>query len=294
MKIDKIIIVPKLSKYELDMHIHNLSHQEVIDKYTNEGIDVERILKSHERQKQSLEKLKKLFPEEHFILRDNLTKEMAKTADLIISLGGDNHFTYLSHYIEDNLILGINSDPIGSDGALTNFTIDSFEKLVDKIKQGDFEVEEWTRLEAIVNNRKTNLVTSEVFIGENERKNMSRHILKLGNKKEEQRGSGFLISTGAGSTGWYDSALRYLHKNGKTFKKTEKIARFLLTEPFRGKKSGFSMLHGVLKPEQELELHSLNDTNGKLILDSHKEYDFNMGAKVIIRISDKPLRVVKI
>ena len=216
---------------------------------------------------------------------------MLKRYDLIIAYGGDGHFSYVSHFVDGKLILGINSDPITSEGVMTMFTVKNFENNLDKIKKGDFETEEWTRLEIKRNGKKIGLATSDVYLGEKDRKFMSRHTLKYRNKKEEQKCSGIILTTGVGSTGWYTSASRYLKLN--SFSRTAKFGKFLVTEPFKGRLNESSMLTGTLNFGEEIIISSLNNTKGIVTIDSNDEYEFNRGTKVTISIG-KPLRVVKI
>ena len=295
MNISNIVIVPKMSKYELDMYIYKLTPGELLVKYKQEGVDEKRILESHERQKQSLKELKRFFGEKQFVPRDELTREIAAKADMVIALGGDNHFQYVSHFLDNSgLIMGINSDPLRSEGNLIYLTTSDFENVLKKMQQGDFYMERWTRLEVQLNGEVLELATSELFLGEKERKYMSRHILTIRERTEEQKSSGLLVATGAGSTGWYDSACRYLYPDGNWFSGTAGIARFLVTEPFHGKLSGYSVLEGVLEAGDELIVRSLNDSAGILSIDSLEEYEFNRGASASIQISDKPLRVVRV
>ncbi|MFH0948964.1 MAG: hypothetical protein V1802_00580 [Candidatus Aenigmatarchaeota archaeon] len=292
MNISSIIIVPKMSKYELDMHNYKLSYGELIAKYRQEGIDEEKILSSHERQKKSREELRRLFNRNQFVAREELTKESIADADLVIALGGDNHFQYVSHFIDSSLIMGINSDPSKSEGVLTYFTTSNFESVLKKLEKNDFSVEDWIRLSAELNGYPVEMAVSEFYLGEKYRKGMSRHILQFNGQTEEQKSSGLLVSTGVGSTGWYDSACGYIYSNGNKKPKTDRRARFLVTEPYRGKLTGYSIQHGVLREGDKLIIHSLND-DGIVSSDSIEDYKFNRGAKAVITISDKPLKVVR-
>ena len=160
MKIENIVVVPKLSKYELDMHLLNLTSDQLLQKYKEEGVDINRMLSSHERQKSALNKLKELLPGALFVSRDQFTKDIAGNSDLVIAFGGDNHFQYVSHFLEDKLILGINSDPDSSVGALTYFTVDSFANELKDIKDGKYNTEDWTRLGVYFNGDLVGLATS--------------------------------------------------------------------------------------------------------------------------------------
>ncbi len=293
MKLSKIIVVPKRSKYALDLEKYKFNHDQLMKKYEREGVNIRKIMGSHKRQKEGLKRLKKLIPEKNFIYREKLTKELVKKSDLIIAYGGDGHFGFVSHFIDNTNFLGINSDTKTSEGILTYFDIDSFEKNLKKILNEDFKIEEWTRLEVKRNDKKIGLATSDIFLGEVERKFMSRHIIKHRNKKEEQKCSGIIISTGTGSTGWYTSASRYLFKKPNNFPRTAKYARFLVTEPYKGRLNGYSMLTGTLNQEEEIIITSLNNTKGIVSLDSIEEYEFNRGTKITIKIG-KPLRIIRI
>jgi len=292
MDLSKIIIVPKRTKLELDMYLLGLNQEQVIEKYKKENVNIERIIRSHENQKANLDRLKKYFDDEQFYRRENFTKDIADKAELIISFGGDNHFQYVSHFVNSNILMGINSDPKSSEGALTYFNADHLEDIITKLKKDNFEVEEWVRLEVKLGNE-TYLATAEVFLGEDRRKMMSRYILELNGKKEEQKSSGLLVVTGAGSTGWYDSSCRYIYENGNPFSKTSDYARFLATETYRGKLNGYKMIEGSLEKEQEIKLYSLADDKGIITIDCNEDYDFSMGKTALIKVSDKPLRVLK-
>jgi NAD kinase len=298
MDISKIVIVPKISKYEYDMRRYRLSSEEVIQKYRDENVDADKILRSHENQKGALRILKRFFPEKQFVSREEFTEEIAVNADMVIALGGDNHLQYVSHFVDNQLMMGINSDPEKSVGALTYFNATSFDRILKRLEEGDFVIEEWTRLEARLEAGigYVGLATCDYFLGEKERKNMSRHIIVHNGRSEEQKGSGLLVVTGAGSTGWYTSASRYLHSDENDFPKTDRMARFVLAEPYvqPGRRlENYVMLCGSLKEGEELTVYSLNDSEGIISNDSLEETTFNRGSKAILKLSDTPVRVVR-
>lgn len=295
-KIDlsRIRIVPKLSKVDWDMKCLGLSYDQVVEKYRQEGSNVDTIIASHQTQQESLSKLRQIFDASQFIERDALDTSIDDDADLVVAFGGDNHFTYVSHFVKKALILGVNSDPQRSDGALTSISAVDLERALQAIAAGEYDIEEWTRLEATVNGKTQPLATSELYVGENERKSMSRYVLKHGDKEETQKSSGLLITTGAGSTGWYDSACRYLHPEGSPFPRTAKQMVFLATEPFKGRLNQSKMLEGVVQEGETLTIKSLNDSEGIVSVDSLAEISFNRGAALEVRISDSPLKVLKI
>lgn len=295
-KIDlaRVRIVPKLSKVEWDMRCLGLDYESLVQKYRDEGANVETILSSHATQQASLGKLRQIFDPSQFIARDDLAESVNQDADLVIAFGGDNHFVYVSHFAKSAMILGINSDPQRSDGALTSLTADQCEEALQALTRGDYSIEEWPRLEALVNGKPLPLTTSELFVGERERVYMSRYVLKHGDVEETQKSSGLLITTGAGSTGWYDSACRYLHPDGNVFARTEPKFVFLATEPSKGRLNRSKLLEGTVQAGESLRIQSLNDSSGLVSVDSLDEVLFSRGATLEVRISPHALKVIKI
>lgn len=292
-----IIIVPKTTKYVLDMNKYHLTPEEAIEKYKEEGTKFEDILASHNQQMESLEMAKSIFDSRQFVSWGDLTRERVKKAMLAIALGGDNHFLYVSHFVDKELIIGINSDPRknpnGSEGALTSFTMNSFRDFLYRLKEGAYRTEEWTRLQIILNNRPiSTLATGDVFIGESRRKMMSQYIIDYEGQIEQQKSSGVIVTTGAGSTCWYDSENHYLYPDGNKFSRVRRAARFLTTAPYRGKLTSYSLLEGGLEGNQELLVKSLNDHEGEVSLDSQVDFPFPRGSQVRVRIADQPLRVI--
>jgi hypothetical protein len=292
MDLRRIALVPKMSKYEWDRHCLGLDHEGLLAKYRQEGVDMDSILASHERQAAALAQVQRHLQGGTLLARDEVTAAVNERFDLIISLGGDNHFQYLSHFLTTTPILGINSDVQTSVGALVPFLPEQIEVLVARLEAGDYAVEEWTRLAAWVNGRAIEWATCVYFIGEAERHFMSRHILEFRGQQEEQKGSGLLIVTGAGSTGWYDSACRYRFPEGNAFAPTAPWACFLLTEPYHGRLSGQALQHGEIRPGEELCVHSLNDDRGIISSDSIEVYSANRGTHLCVRLAPQPLRVI--
>ncbi|MBS3146413.1 NAD(+)/NADH kinase [Candidatus Woesearchaeota archaeon] len=294
MNLNQIIIVPKLSKFEYDLKRQNITEKELIKQYKKYKIDYNKIIKSHERQKASLNSLKEIFPEKQFILRDKISIDVLKKAKLVISLGGDNHFQYVSHFIDNQFILGVNSDPLTSDGYLTSMDAKKLIKNLKKIEKNNYKIKNWTRLKININGKDIEtLATSELFIGELNREYMSRHILECNGLREEQKCAGLIISTGRGSTGWYSSASRYLLRINPIFSPTEKFFRFIVTEPYNGRILKYKLLNGTVKQKEFINIYSLNDTKGIISIDSLEDYDFTYGNRATISIG-KPLKVTEI
>ncbi|MEM3431616.1 MAG: NAD(+)/NADH kinase [Candidatus Micrarchaeia archaeon] len=222
-----------------------------------------------------------------FVKKENKRKKLPKKTDLVISVGGDGTFIDASHLIKDDtFILGVNSDPLSSEGAHTNVTRKDFEKRILQIIEGDFAVEKWTRLEVTINSsKKKEYALNEIYIGASHIYNTSRYSLFVNGRWERQKSSGILISTGCGSTAWYSSA------GGRPFGKTAKEGRFIVREPYCGRLICGRTISGIIKEGEELKIKS-EMRDGMIAIDSFKEYRFPKEKIVTVKVSNKPLNVI--
>lgn len=295
----RICLVAKSSKYEWDKRELHLSHDELMAKYAREKANVETIMASHERQELAKKWLHNQLGGPIFTLDDfNNTLFRAcldygpfqdSKPDMIVVLGGDNSVTAVLQKSCNVPVMAINSDPQLSVGCLTRWRIDTSNnlfKVMEAINHGKCKVEEWTRLE--VDEHFTAI--SEVFVGETKRNDMSRHILEYRGKAYEQKCSGLIVATGCGSTGWYNSINWHRTPEENKFDPTEKLAKFVVTEPCRYSK-GCSLREGELLPGEEIVLHSLNDNGGITSIDTWGELEFHRGRSISIKLG-KPAKVI--
>ncbi|MBI2596035.1 hypothetical protein HYW46_04870 [Candidatus Daviesbacteria bacterium] len=141
--LSKIIIARKWSYIEWNMHHSNLTMEEFIKNQKSLGIKTDAMTESHYKQQASLEKILGLFERKPKVLiGETLTKKLLSTASLVISLGGDDHLKYVSHFIGDQLALPLNSDYERSEGGMISYLPEDFKRLLPKLKKGDYEIEE--------------------------------------------------------------------------------------------------------------------------------------------------------
>ena len=289
----KTLVVAKHSKYEWERKKFDLSHEQIVTKYNKERANLDAILQANDKQKEVRELFMGIMLESRMVMMDTIS-ELIKGYDLVIVLGGDNSFTNVSHYVEDIPILGVNSDPDRSKGHLLSYSaIDeqSIHHLSELIDSNKFDIQRWPKLEATLDGKSIVSATSEYFFGERQRNKMSRHILVYDGIEYEQKCSGIVVATGAGSTGWYSSA-NVDPKSGKPYKEpwsTEKSkASFVITEPFN---NAARANHCGSIYENEIILYSLNDDDGLVSVDSWEEYKFLRGSEARVRLG-KSLNVM--
>ena len=239
---------------------------------------------------EKINEIKQNFSKASFLAIDyaSVKKELLKDADLILTLGGDGTFVKAAHLVEDSLILGINSNPETSEGVLTSITIDEIDQLkyLDKRK---FEVIERQRADVILNDKILDeKAVNEVYIGAASQFHTSRYRLKFKGKEEEQRSSGIIVSTGTGSEAWFLSA------GGKPFHYKDRKLSFVVREPYFSKRIFVpTFTKGDILEGERLIVESGREFGG-IVAINDSIYDFNKGDIVEIKISDKPLRVIKL
>ncbi|TGL11088.1 STAS domain-containing protein [Leptospira levettii] len=292
IKYKKIVVVFKRTKYELDLETYGSiqAYKEV----TKQNPDVfQRTYESHERQIRSREYLKThVFPKADFVFREHFDPDTGSNYDLVVAHGGDNHFTYVAHLVGSTHLIGCNSDPDSSVGALLGFTA---EELGEAVKHNfkQTKVESWSLLETeIVYPNGTKLKTvpavCELSIRNNSPDLTSRFWISYLDKKEEQKCSGLLVYTGAGSTGWISSCFP---KKFPPFSKHEPFFHVYSREiRVKSRETEFSLADFRALDQVEV----ISEMNGGLAVDSltERHYPFPPYAKAVIKLSPEKLFVV--
>lgn len=285
----KILLVAKHSKYEWERKKFNLTHEELVKKYNKEHANLDAIMLAYEHQVKVRDQFKAVFKSAKFLMMHEAEKPLSSDIDLVIVLGGDNSFTNISHYVGSVPILGVNSDPRHSTGYLLNWstgTPEDVNKLAEKLYCHQFIIEDWTRLQAKVDGKVITPATSEYFFGETQRNHMSRHVLEWRGKSYEQKCSGVIVATGAGSTGWFRSTQ---HGGAHVWEPRDKHCALVVTEMY----SSAPMFSGMtfFDPNDKIVLHSLNDDGGIVSVDSWDEFPFHRGTTVELEVGE-PLKVL--
>lgn len=206
----------------------------------------------------------------------------------MLTLGGDGTFVKAAHFVENALILGINSNPKTSEGALTSIDIGEIDK-IKYVNQSKYQVIERQRADIILNGKTLEeKAVNEVYIGAASQFHTSRYKIKFKQKEEEHRSSGIIVSTGTGSEAWFLSA------GGKPFHYNERKLRFIVREPYVGKKVFIpSLLDGEFFEGERLIVESTRDFGG-IIAINDSTYEFNTGDIVEVKLSKNPLKVIEI
>lgn len=207
--------------------------------------------------------------------------------DLIITVGGDGTFLRTSHHVTKQPVLGVNSSPQASVGALCPVTLKEFSAKLRAILGNDFRTRSLNRLEIRVNGKKLgHLALNDVLFCNTQPGGTSRYTMILGNRKEEQRSSGVWISSAAGST----AAIRAA--GGKKLPRFSKQIQYLVREPYQGRHAPYRLVKGIIPPGRAIKfvnqmLHAALYIDGLQAI-----WKLHFGDRIEIRDSSRPLSVI--
>ena len=218
--------------------------------------------------------------------RNQVDKQCCWKKDLVITVGGDGTFLRASHFVEDSPMLGVNMDPQRKVGFFTRSTEKDFAIKFNNLREGKAKIVELPRLKVhiagkIIPDRALN----EVFFGDRLPFKMCRYKLTIGRKSEEQRSSGVLISTGAGSHAWMQSA------RGKRFPITSEKMEYLVREPYHLLNRKGKLAQGFTG--SKIKITSRDGHNFVVIDALSKSYPLPAGKTATITLAKRKLRLVE-
>ncbi|MFO0415839.1 MAG: hypothetical protein ACK5Y6_00990 [Pseudomonadota bacterium] len=298
---DSILVVAKRSRFERDQKELGLSEEALLRWYAEMGESGSRVLGSHERQLQAIASCQRELESEQIVHIEQLEERLATgSVKAIVALGGDDFLKLVSQHIEDLPVLGVNSDPATSTGVLLSTSIEKLPEAIQALETDSYKIERWTRVELTIDGTSCGRALNDVVLGKRDFRHMSRHELEVHGEKTQQRSSGILISTGAGSTGWFSSAGLYLGGKDRSFSREAPYIRFELREPQVKvyESNGHRIVElpphveGTLVAGDCLRITSLNDDEGIASRDSLDELPFRRGAVAELSVSSHPLRVI--
>ena len=220
--------------------------------------------------------------------RDELKKSQFKNKDLIIAVGGDGTFLRAAHFIDKQLLLGVNADVKDKEGFFMKADKNDFEKRLKKIIKIEAKIKKLPRLEAYINNKKIGtFALNEFFIGARKSYHAAKYTIQINSKKEIQKSSGVLVTTPTGSYAWAKSCCN------KTLPLNSKNYQFVVREPYEGQIfKNYKLKYGVLSRNKKVLIIS-EMLDGILIADSvGKEYSLKNGSKATIKLSNNYINTI--
>lgn len=250
------------------------------DHYQKQLVQAESILKSLGRF-QLLER--SLLPSYQFSQRD-----------IVIVIGQDGLVANTLKYLNGQPVIAINPDPARWDGKLLPFEIGQLHDVVLSTLQDKMPSKSVTFAQATTNDGQSLLAVNDLFIGPKSHTSAC-YIMKWNGEQEFQSSSGIIVSTGLGSTGWFQSILAGAkaimgtndHPLTKGFAWGDRLLQFTVREPFPSNTTGVKLVFGTIDEQLPLQLESLMPENGVIFSDGIEDdfIRFNAGCIASIGIA---------
>ena len=215
--------------------------------------------------------------------------------DIVVVVGQDGLVANTLKYMSGQPVIGVNPDPSRWDGKLLPFKVDDLPNIIKEALNGRRDLKKVTFAEAKTNMGEHMLAVNDLFIGP--KTHTSAHYqIDWGSKSEIQSSSGIIVSTGFGSTGWFQSILagatgvtgQASHPMSQGFAWEEKRLQFAVREPFPSQNTGTNLIFGEISKTTKLTLQSLMPENGVIFSDGIETdaIPFNAGCVAEIKVSE--------
>ena len=225
--------------------------------------------------------------------------------DIVVVVGRDGLVANTAKYARYNFIVAVNPDPATINGVLLPFTLYNFMAAVKDVLDEKPQVAEVTLATASLNDGQELLAFNDFYIGKADHTS-SAYIIREANRVERQSSSGLIITTGAGSTGWFSSVmneanglLRFFGVENVQLEQRmawdEERLLYAVREPFVSPYTGASMVMGEITSNQALVIESVMPENGVIFSDGICDdfLEFNSGKTVTIAPAADKVRLVK-
>lgn len=282
------------------------------------GVDFSEYEAAHEQYQQAKDDLQKAIPRGtrvQWIDREFLPTFTFGGDDLVVALGPDGLVVNAAKYLDNQPLVAFNPDWQRIDGVLLPFHIFEAPAVLANAARGDYQIAPVTMAHVTLNDGQSLYALNDFFIGAQTHIS-ARYEINYNGQSEAQSSSGIIVTTGAGSTGWWRSiltgaqgitqaqsgviiepevdALTGRALNDYRFDWSANELRFAVREPFISKTSGASILCGVLQNGATLQITSRMPQNGVIFSDGIEEdfLEFNSGAIATMGVADKKLHLV--
>jgi hypothetical protein len=304
--IDRCVIVTRKTQLQELLQRHSTVDQTDFV-LSRAGADISYIHRRHDAYMGSLGTLKSALPQnlKLAVIDRSFLPQFEFLDDVVIAIGQDGLVSNTAKYLSGQPLIGVNPEPNDIEGVLLPWASVEIEKLIPRVMHGDMQVQDVTLARAATNDGRELLAFNDLFIGQSGHAS-ALYDIQFNDEREFQSSSGIIVSTGAGSTGWYKSiqtgAQRLFSSQMQLgFEDTfEPLARdgdalaFSVREPWPSKKTGTNIVSGIVTQDESLLIESRMASNGVIFSDGIEwDYlEFNSGSAVTISVAEQKARLV--
>lgn len=249
---------------------------------------------------QTAEAILSRFGRVHRLDRGFLANYLFAPDALVVVLGQDGLVANTLKYLKDGQpVIGVNPDPARWDGVLLPFEVTDLAKLAPEAIGQRRPLKRVTMARAQLSDGQELHAVNDLFVGP--RTHVSaRYEIHLGDRAEVHSSSGLIVSTGLGSTGWFQSLLAgaaaiaghalprsVQGMRGQGFAWDADHLQFTVREPFPSRTTQVELVFGQITRRQPLQLVSQMAGYGVIFSDGIESdfLEFNAGMTATIEVA---------
>ncbi|CAM5420822.1 sugar kinase [Rhodanobacter lindaniclasticus] len=221
---------------------------------------------------------------------------------LVVVLGQDGLVANTLKYLKGaQPVIGVNPDPARWDGVLLPFEVEDLSAIAKEAIAGKRSLNRVTMARASLSDGQELYAVNDLFIGP--RSHVSaRYQIQQGGRSETHSSSGLIVSTGLGSTGWFQSLLagaagvaghaldgpaQAMREHG--FAWDADHLQFTVREPFPSRTTQVELVFGQVTHKEPLQLVSQMAGYGVIFSDGIEAdfLEFNAGMTATISVADR-------
>ena len=285
--ISKVLVVYKKSVYQ--KYVLDENNESITKRIKENHVSTKKLYETHRKNLSSINKVEKKL-EKHGIKYRITARSSLKSInnyDLVITIGGDGTFLRTAQHIKDAVLIGVNSHPKVSVGALCSIPIDDFDKKFDAILAGKYKLKEITRIQMKINGDVFHReAVNDILFTNTSPAATSRYVIVYKGTKEEHKSSGIWISTASGSTAAIMAA------GGKKMPTTDKRLQFITREPYQGIFHPYKLINDYIQPGKTMKIMN-KMVKARLYVDGPTTFHtMNYGDEVEFSLSKNHLKVI--
>lgn len=222
----------------------------------------------------------------------------SQNPEIVVVLGGDGSILRANREFSNSSVLPVIKE---SFGGLAELRYSQFDYALDKIRKGEYEIEDVLRVEVQYKDFKTWAVNEVAIYRDDEQCNRMK-VFSDGKDLYEKEliGDGMLACTASGSTGYcYAACGEVLGKTERKFEIAPLYCNYMGNDVVNGRRVLTRETESIVFPEGKEVIIAYNKKiRNKIVPDSiqkeRRYFDFDIGDEVIIRSSSENSRFVKI
>jgi NAD kinase len=235
-----------------------------------------------------------------------LTNYQFNPDDVIATIGQDGLVVNALKYLDEQYVVGFNSDRSRWDGSLAQFDPNEASAIIEMCLQENVKTKSITKGFVQLSDNQKLYAVNDFFIGVANHSS-ARYQISYRQKKETHSSSGVLVSTPLGRSAWMKSVItgangimnRIQNKESKLVEKKEDewsndYLYFAVREPFPSISSENNLVFGRINAKDDFSIESKMGENGIIFSDGIQSdfLGFNYSVKANFGIAEKKGRIV--